>query len=145
MPVYTDQAGRAVNIPTTPQRIVSLVPSQTDLLFDLGLKEEVVGITKFCVHPNDWFRNKTRVGGTKKIDIEKIRSLSPDLILANKEENVQEQVQALESIAPIWVSDVDTFDSALQMIEMIGEMVGKNSESKNIIHQIENNFSSLHP
>ncbi len=141
---HKDQTGRTLNLPTIPKRIVSLVPSQTELLFDLGLKEEVVGITKFCVHPDEWFRTKSRVGGTKKLDIEKIRSLNPDLILANKEENVQEQVQELESIAPVWVSDVDSFDAALQMIEMIGEIVGKSAESNTITQQIQNNFANLY-
>ncbi|MFX8856467.1 helical backbone metal receptor, partial [Acinetobacter baumannii] len=79
-----------------PRRIISLVPSQTELLFDLGLEEEVVGITKFCVYPQQWFTTKQRVGGTKNIDIQKIKSLRPDLIIANKEENVKEQIECLE-------------------------------------------------
>ena len=56
--VFTDMIGKEVTIGFPPMRIVSLVPSQTELLYDLGLNEEVVGITKFCVHPNDWFRTK---------------------------------------------------------------------------------------
>ena len=89
-----------------PKRIVSLVPSQTELLHALGLDEEVVGITKFCIHPNEWFRSKFRIGGTKAITIEKVRSLEPDLIIANKEENTKEDVQALAEIATVYVSDI---------------------------------------
>src|ERR1700748_2704073 len=105
------------SLPYKPVRIVSLVPSQTELLADLGLEAETVGITKFCVHPNDWFRNKTRVGGTKSVHIDKVKALQPDLIIANKEENVQEQVEALAEVAPIWVSDIQTLEEALKMIQ----------------------------
>ena len=78
MPVFTDQTGRTVSIPSTPQRIISLVPSQTELLFDLGLSNEVIGITRFCIHPEEWFHTKTRVGGTKNIKSDTIRQLQPD-------------------------------------------------------------------
>src|SRR5947199_2531420 len=98
--------GNKVAIAASPKRIISLVPSQTELLYDLGLDEEVIGITKFCVHPSIWFKTKTRIGGTKNINIEKIISLKPDLVIANKEENVKEQVEALQPFAEVYVSDV---------------------------------------
>ena len=72
------------------------MPSQTEFLFDLGLESEVVGITKFCIHPEAWFRSKTRIGGTKTVNIEKVKALKPDLIIANKEENTQADIEALE-------------------------------------------------
>ena len=97
MPLYTDQMNRVIDIPAHPKRIISLVPSQTELLFDLGVNEEVIGITKFCVHPETWFRNKTRVGGTKNVNLTRIATLQPDLIIANKEENTKEQIEQLES------------------------------------------------
>src|SRR5690349_24245121 len=101
-----DQSGRTVTLKQfPPKRIISLVPSQTELLYDLGLGERVVGITKFCVHPDEWFRTKTRVGGTKNLNLDKIRELQPDLIIANKEENTQEQIEALAAEFPVWVSD----------------------------------------
>ena len=87
MPHYTDQLLRTIAISATPQRIVSTVPSQTELLHYLGLEKEVIGITKFCIHPSAWFRSKERIGGTKQLNIAKIKDLKPDLILANKEEN----------------------------------------------------------
>src|SRR5438105_1939198 len=108
---YIDQLERKIKLQHyPPKRIVSLVPSQTELLYDLGLNEEVIGITKFCVHPEHWFRNKERIGGTKKLNIEKIKLLNPDLIIANKEENLKEQINELEKIAPVWVSDIQTFE-----------------------------------
>src|SRR5688500_5095279 len=95
MPVYTDQIGNSVEIPASPQRIISLVPSQTELLHALGLDQQVIGITKFCIHPNTWFREKTRIGGPKTVKPDVIDQLQPDLIIANKEENVKEQAEAL--------------------------------------------------
>jgi ABC-type Fe3+-hydroxamate transport system substrate-binding protein len=81
-----DQTARELNFSKIPSRIISVVPSQTELLFDLGLNKEIVGITKFCVHPEELVKSKTKIGGTKNLNLEKIRSLKPDLILANKEE-----------------------------------------------------------
>lgn len=126
-----------------PLRIISLVPSQTELLFDLGLDEEVIGITKFCVHPNKWFISKTRIGGTKTIDIEKIKALKPDLVIANKEENVKEQVEALSQIARVYVSDINNLNSALEMIKSVGKLVGKEDEALQIITQIKKGFNQL--
>jgi len=126
-----------------PKRIVSLVPSQTELLFDLGLEAETVGITKFCVHPHEWFRNKTRVGGTKTVHIDKIKELQPDLIIANKEENVKEQIEVLSDIAPVWVSDIQNLDDAIQMIQDIGQLTRKTNEANDIVSKINSAFASL--
>ena len=140
---FTDQLNRTIELADYPKRIVSIVPSQTELLFDLGLNDEVVGITKFCVHPLEWFKKKTRVGGTKKIDIAKVSVLQPDLIIANKEENLKEDVEALEHIAPVWISDIKTLEDALQMIEKIGEIVGKKQEANNLVKAIQIVFKQL--
>jgi ABC-type Fe3+-hydroxamate transport system substrate-binding protein len=125
-----DQMKREVVLPAFPLRIVSLVPSQTELLFDLGLGERVVGITKFCVHPKEWFDIKPRVGGTKRVDFEKIAALKPDLIIGNKEENSKEDVEALEKDYPVWMSDIYTFEDALEMIFEVSGFT--NSEEKGI-------------
>ena len=146
MPViHTDMMGREVLLEGIPKRIVSLVPSQTELLYDLGLDEEVVGITKFCVHPESWFRTKTRVGGTKQVHIEKVAALRPDLIIANKEENVKEQIEALEAIAPVWCSDIHTLADALVMIKEVGTLVNKKEKANEIAGQIQTDFASLLP
>src|SRR5215831_6964603 len=92
---FTDQLNRNVEIAFPPKRIISLVPSQTELLFDLGLDEEVIAITKFCIHPEDKFRTKTKIGGTKKLNVEKIKSLCPDLVIGNKEENTRQQLSEI--------------------------------------------------
>lgn len=126
-----------------PQRIISLVPSQTELLYDLGLDEKVVGITKFCIHPEEWFRAKTRVGGTKDIKKEIIDKLQPDLIIANKEENVKEQVEELAKDYPVWVSDIHDLESALQMIEDVGTLTNKKIKSKEITAVIKQAFFQI--
>ncbi|MEP7279105.1 MAG: helical backbone metal receptor [Bacteroidota bacterium] len=85
MPIFTGQTGLTTILSAPPARIVSLVPSQTEMVYYLGLENEVVGITNFCLHPPHWFRSKTRVGGTKSIHIDRVKALRPDLIIANKE------------------------------------------------------------
>jgi ABC-type Fe3+-hydroxamate transport system substrate-binding protein len=142
---FTDPTGYTIELKAPPQRIVSLVPSQTELLYDLGLQQEVAGITKFCVHPNEWFRSKPRVGGTKTVDIEKVKALQPDLVLANKEENVKEQIEALRSIAPVWTSDITTIAQAYDTMQAIGAMTGKSAEANKLVHQIQLAFQTLKP
>ncbi len=136
MPEFTDQVGRKVHLEKAPLRIVSTVPSQTELLYDLGLGESVVGITAYCVHPKNWLKEKTIIGGTKDLQIEKIRSLKPDLILGNKEENIKEQIEALAEDIPVWLSDIVTVDDATKMIAEVGHICGKQTEAKAINSEI---------
>ena len=143
MSTHIDQLGRKIILEKTPARIISLVPSQTELLFDLGLNDEVVGITKFCVHPDEWFRSKTKVGGTKILDFEKIKSLNPDLIIGNKEENEQTQIEKLMNDYPVWISDIKTLDDNYKMIESIGEIVNRKEKANEIVNTIKQNFFGL--
>lgn len=143
MAAVVDMLGRTLELPERPQRIVSLVPSQTELLADLGLEDEVVGITKFCVHPNAWFRSKARIGGTKDVRPERVAALRPDLIIANKEENVRGQIEALSAIAPVWVSDIRVLDDALEMIRSIGWITGKSGEALQIADRIDDGIGGI--
>lgn len=139
-----DQMGEIVRLESFPRRIVSLVPSQTELLYDLNLEDEVVGITKFCIHPDSWFHSKQRVGGTKNINSEKVRELQPDLIIGNKEENTQSDIEQLKAIAPVWMSDIDTLQHSLDMILEIGKITDRQNESEVLVKSIQHNFSELH-
>lgn len=141
--IITDMLGREVEFQFPPKRIVSVVPSQTELLYDLGLDDEVVGITKFCVHPESWFRNKTRVGGTKKLNIDKIRELKPDLIIANKEENERGQVEELSKEFPVWISDIQNIPQALQMIQVVGQLTGTEAKANELVDEIVVGFTNL--
>ena len=126
------------------QRIVSLVPSQTELLYSLGLHEKVVGITKFCVHPSEWFASKMRVGGTKQIDIEKLLSLAPDLVIGNREENEKEQVEAIAKAGiPVYVSEISNIADAYGMMHDVGELTGTTDTAIKICNNIKTGFLSL--
>jgi ABC-type Fe3+-hydroxamate transport system substrate-binding protein len=138
-----DQLGSIIEVPLSPQRIISLVPSQTELLFDLGLGDRVVGITKFCIHPSDWFNSKTRIGGTKKVNYDTVRSLNPDLIIGNKEENTIEDIELLRTIAPVWMSDVNSYDDALSMIHSVGKVTDTLLLARRLTDQIETAFNEL--
>lgn len=127
------------------QRIVSLVPSQTEFLYDLGLDQEVVGITKFCIHPQEWFASKKRVGGTKNVSTDKVSALNPDLIIGNKEENDQENILQLTTIAPIWMSDIYHLQDAFSMMLSLGELTGKILEADEIIEETRNRFDQIEP
>lgn len=141
--IVKDQLGREIELSFPPFRIVSLVPSQTELLHDLGLDNEVIGITKFCVHPESWFRSKTHVGGTKKLNLAKIAALNPDLIIANKEENTQSEIDWLAKRFPVWISDIITLEDALQMIISVGEITNRAQQAAFIEDKIRSSFSSL--
>jgi ABC-type Fe3+-hydroxamate transport system substrate-binding protein len=140
---FADQLNNKVSIPFPPRRIISLVPSQTELLASLGLQNEVVGITKFCVHPATWLKTKTIIGGTKNFRYDVIDALQPDLIIGNKEENYAEGIYELQKKYPVWMSDIVTWDDALNMIHGIGQITGKEAESLGIITSIKNAFESL--
>lgn len=126
-----------------PQRIVSLVPSQTELLHDLGLGDRVVGITKFCVHPVAWFAEKQRVGGTKTLNFNKIAALRPDLILGNKEENERAQIELLAETYPVWMSDIRSLADAVEMIRGIGQLTDTAAPAEEIAEKIEAGFAAL--
>lgn len=141
--LFTDQMGRKVACTSPPQRIVSLVPSQTEFLYELGLTNEVVAQTLFCIHPADMHAVKPRIGGTKKLHLEKIKELKPDLIIGNKEENERTQIEALEREFPVWMSDIKNLDDALQMMLALGEIVDKKKEAGHIVKQIADGFEKL--
>lgn len=127
-----DQLNRALDFQKQPKRIVSLVPSQTELLVDLGLRYNLVGVTKFCVHPEDLRYEVAVVGGTKNANYDKIRALKPDIIICNKEENTKEIVEACEKIAPVWISDIFSIDDNLEMIESLGEIFNVSEKASEI-------------
>lgn len=122
-------------------RIVSLVPSLTEYLWALGLTDEVVGITKFCVHPKEWYENKTRVGGTKQLNISKIKQLEPELIIANKEENTKEAIEQLQKEFKVVLTDILDIEDALQALSTIGKAVDKEQQAQQLIAEIKVRFS----
>jgi len=143
MSLYTDQMNRTVDIPYTPKKIISIVPSQTELLFDLGLNEEIIGVTKFCIHPADKVKRKPKVGGTKKLNINQIKKLNPDLIIGNKEENEKDQIEELMQHLPVWMSDISNLDDAVDMIRKVGRLVDREEKADLMASTISDSFDNL--
>lgn len=142
-PSFPDQLGNIILLPEFPKRIISLVPSQTELLADLGLNEKVVGITRYCVHPNRWRSEKTIVGGTKKVDISVVRSLAPDLIIGNKEENEKNDIEQLQKEFPVWMSDIHNLDEALSMIQSLGNITNTHTVASHICTSVLKELESF--
>lgn len=132
-----DQLNRTIQLNVSPKRIVSLVPSQTELLVDLGLESLLVGITKFCVHPHYLKKSKAIVGGTKQVNVEKIKALQPDIILCNKEENTKAIIEALGSIAPIHISDINNLQDCFELILMYGKIFNVEKKASGLISKIK--------
>ena len=124
-------------------RIISTVPSITELLYDLGLENEVVGITKFCVHPNLWYKSKQRIGGTKTLSIQKIISLNPDLIIANKEENVKDQINHLSAHAEIKLTDIRIVEDNLSLIADIATLTNRVNKGEELIEKYNQSFAKI--
>jgi len=141
----TDQMGRRVAVPLPAQRIVSLVPSQTELLFDLGLGARAVGVTKFCIHPAEARKSATVIGGTKNFDFDKIDALRPDLIIGNKEENYQAGIEQLAERYPVWLSDISTLTDSLSMIRRVGLLTQRAEAADALATEIAASFADLPP
>ncbi len=118
-------------------RIISLVPSQTELLVDLGLENSLVGITKFCIYPAYLQKTKTIVGGTKNINIDKIKLLKPTIILCNKEENTKEIAVTCNKIAKTHVSNIYTLQDSLDLIKEYGILFSCEKKATKISKKIE--------
>ncbi|MBC7693866.1 MAG: ABC transporter substrate-binding protein [Burkholderiales bacterium] len=141
--LFTDQLNNNIELDNFPKRIVSLVPSQSELLWDLGLRKELVGVTKFCIHPKELLETVARIGGTKTLNINMIRDLRPDLIIGNKEENEQSQIIELQKEFKVWMSDIFTLYDSLEMIKSVGKIVNREEQAIHISNSIDQSFSEL--
>lgn len=138
MAPWVDASGVAVDLGRPPRRIVSLVPSLTETLCALGLADALVGITVYCVEPRDVVVGKTRIGGEKNPDLEKIRALEPDLVVANIEENLREHVETLRSWSiPVWVTYPRTVAEGIRLIEELGAVTGTEARAAALVGEIE--------
>lgn len=142
---FKDQLMHTVKVPISPLRVISLVPSQTELLFHLGLGNQILGVTKFCVHPKEAINNKEIIGGTKNFNFNKIDELKPDLIIGNKEENYLAGINKLKEQYPVWVSDIETLDDAIEMIAMIGKIFRVEQKAEELIASITECFKVIKP
>jgi len=124
-------------------RIISTVPSITELLYDLSLDDEVVGITKFCVHPESWYKSKERIGGTKTLNIDKIISLNPDLIISNKEENIKDQIETLSKNQNVYVTDIKTVEENIELISVVAELTDRLTVGNILIDKYKKSLDSI--
>lgn len=138
-----DSVGRTVEIPQDPQRIISICPSQTETLFALGLEGRIVGRTRYCIHPAEKVPSVPVVGGTKKVDKTTVASLKPDLIIAEKEENTKEDVEALSAIAPVYVTNIESYEGALNSIVELGEVTGRREQAEKLVREIQEAFAAV--
>ncbi len=141
--VFIDDLEREIVFDKTPQRIISLVPSVTELLFDLGLDDNIAGCTDFCVHPKEKVRKIYKIGGTKDFSLNKIRELKPDLIISVKEENNRELVLEIANEFPTVIFEVVDIESALELIKSIGIIVNKKDKSARLIKDIKHELLQL--
>lgn len=141
--IYKDQMMREVRISHPPSRIVCLVPSITELLYDLGLEKQIAGITRFCVHPAHLLTQKVIIGGTKMVKLDVVKNLQPDLIVANKEENLKSDIDSMASEFPVWMSDISDLDGSIEMIAELGKITDTVTASTSLIGEIKKGFSAL--
>ncbi|REB04706.1 iron ABC transporter substrate-binding protein [Sporosarcina sp. BI001-red] len=139
-----DALGRTVTYTYPPKRIVSLCPGITDTLFALELQDEVIGRTRFCIHPSPAVLDVKAVAGTKDIKLDAILQLKPDLIIAEKEENTRDIVEALEQHLPVYVAEVQNVQEAYTMIENIGDVTDRRDQAQSLVSEIQEGFQSLH-
>ncbi|MGB1585448.1 MAG: helical backbone metal receptor [Thermoplasmatota archaeon] len=127
-----------------PGRIVSLVPSHTESLHDLGIKERVVGRTRFCIHPKPWVDYVTPVGGTKDAKLDKILALEPDLVVADKDENPKALIDSIQEagVEVLW-SEIDTVPDAADFLEVLGERCGVPTAGHVVAQQIRHGLEAV--
>ncbi len=138
--LLTDHLGRQVTISIPPKRIISICPAITETLFALGLEKEIIGRTKYCIFPKGMVEKAVIVGGTKEVNVETIRELQPDLIIAEKEENTEEIVLALEKIAPVFVMEVQKIVDSYRMIETLGLLTSQEQVASRLITSCQSSF-----
>ncbi len=139
----TDHLGRNLEIPSSLDRVISVVPSLTELLFSLGLEREISAITKFCIHPKEMVYGYRKIGGTKNLQVSAILDLNPQLIIANKEENDRQQINQLAEKVPVWVSDIRDLPQALKAIMEIGYLVNRKAVSGKLVSEIKKRFRTI--
>ena len=124
-------------------RIISVVPSFTELLFDLGLETQIVGITRFCIHPKEKVKRITKIGGTKSLKIDRILALKPDLVIANKEENSKGDIEELAKHCNVLVTEIYNLTDAIQVIVEVGKLTNTRVQANAMATNITLRFEDL--
>jgi iron complex transport system substrate-binding protein len=134
---FIDEVGREVTFSFPPKRIISLAPNVTEILFSLGLDQEIVGVSIHCNFPEK-VNGKVRVGSYINLDFERIVSLKPDLIIATGAGNTRDMVERLEKLGfPTYVIFPKNFDDVLRSIGHIGQVVNREKEGMEIVKEMK--------
>ena len=142
-PTLVDAWGRSLTLRRRPERIVSLVPSLTEALFAFGLEREIVGVTRFCIEPRQGVAGKTKVGGTKDVDVAKIKALEPDLVVASAEENRPEDIaQLVDHGGPVFVTLVTSVESAIDLLRQLATITGTTAAARPIVREAKEALAS---
>lgn len=141
--VFTDDLKQEVVLSTHPERIVSLCPSITETLVKLGLSDKLVGRTDYCYRPENETGHIPKLGAPKDIRTEELNKADPQLIIAVREENDREQVQTIREKFPVFVFDITTYNQALDMINKLGELTGKEEDAVKMAHEIDQAFAHI--
>lgn len=136
-----DLRGRTFEFEYPPKRVVSLVPSLTESLFDLGSGDSVVGITDFCIFPEKL--DRPRLGGTKNPRVDAIRALKPDLVYMNLEENLERHAKAIEEFAPVFVTEPKTLPDVRDLITTLGEIHDRRTQAADFVRRLDGQLASM--
>lgn len=138
-----DACDRVVRLPQQPQRIVCLCPSLTETLWALGLAEQLVGRTRYCIHPQPQIESVASVGGTKQVGFDALHAVQPDLIIAEKEENRREDVEAMSQHWPVYVCDIQNLQQAHAAIAQLGDVCARADQAATLNQRIEQAWQRL--
>lgn len=123
--------------------MISFAPAITDTLYSLQLDKEIVGRTRFCIHPKDKVQHAVNVGGTKDMKLERVHALKPDLIVMEKEENTKEMVEELEKHYPVYVCEIQTVPDAMVMIKTLGDITDRKKQANLLYQNITTAFKKI--
>jgi len=144
MAKLADATGVPFEVGRPPRRIVSLIPSTTETLCALGLADALVGVTVYCREPADVVRGKTRIGGEKDPDLDAIRALTPDLVVANVEENLREHIERLRAWSiPVWVTYPRTVAEGIRMIRDLGDVTGTAERATALADELDDLYARV--
>ncbi|HVT02661.1 MAG TPA: helical backbone metal receptor [Thermoanaerobaculia bacterium] len=135
--MIVDVRGHQFDLVAPPQRVISLVPSLTESLFDLGVGPGVVAVTDFCIFPDAQVKGLPRIGGTKNPDIDEIRRLAPDLVYVNLEENLKRHAEAISAFAPVFATEPKTVPDVIHLLMTLGAIHGRESEARSFAFEID--------
>ncbi|MDI6815095.1 MAG: ABC transporter substrate-binding protein, partial [Dehalococcoidales bacterium] len=139
---FVDDLGRTVNIEKVPQRIISLAPSNTEILYSLGLEDKLVGVTEYCNYP-EAAKAKPKIGGFTTVDIERVVALKPDLILATSIHK-KTVIPALEEVGlTVLALAPETVEGVLDNIILVGKITGKSREANRLVTSLEKRIKTI--